>query len=356
MEMPTRLTWSKILFVISVMILIVGIYFFISSGDVGTTGFVVDGDLLGVEVLMGEGVEYENLVNVTRDQALNSLTEGEQIVERMTEESLPFVFMKDKLLEAERVFQQAEYADILRGNVVASVDEKLEAEDALRLVNWEDVTYDNVIVYINQIKERRDEIFVIYDSLIATKISLMVKGGLNVPITGMVSLAEGVNESTGEEVFISDSIEGVDIETKELFDEASDAFYDDREDAGDLLLELREHLEAERLESATANVLKNNLVNFVKNNWVIILMFLVVLGSIVYVIYKNIFYRNLGENIKKMKLERRVVLQLIKKVQRERFKENKISELVYKIRMKKYKNQLMIIKRRLPVLEARLQS
>lgn len=58
--------------------------------------------------------------------------------------------------------------------------------------------------------------------------------------------------------------------------------------------------------------------------------------------------------IKKMKIERRVLVDLMKKTQIERFKENKISELVYNIRMKKYKEKLQNIKQELPVLEKRI--
>jgi len=52
------------------------------------------------------------------------------------------------------------------------------------------------------------------------------------------------------------------------------------------------------------------------------------------VIYKNVASRGLKEKIKKMKIERKAVFGLIKKTQQERFKDNKISELIYKIRMK----------------------
>ena len=55
-----------------------------------------------------------------------------------------------------------------------------------------------------------------------------------------------------------------------------------------------------------------------------------------------------------MKIERRVLVDLMKKTQIERFKENKISELVYNIRMKKYKEKLQNIKQELPVLEKRI--
>lgn len=60
--------------------------------------------------------------------------------------------------------------------------------------------------------------------------------------------------------------------------------------------------------------------------------------------------------IKKMKAEQKVLLSLMKKAQTERFKQNKISELVYNIRMKKYREKLDHIKEELPVLETRVRK
>ena len=57
-----------------------------------------------------------------------------------------------------------------------------------------------------------------------------------------------------------------------------------------------------------------------------------------------------------MKIEEQVLANLMKKAQVERFKENKISGLVYNIRMKKYEEKLNDIKQELPVLEARVKK
>lgn len=345
----------KFLVIISVIVLVVGIYYsFFGEGDAGVTGFVIDEGFL--DDFLVNGSKYENLVGITKGQALDSLVEAEEIVNEMIGNSLPSIFMNDKLLEAKRVFEQAEYATILRGETNASEAEELKAKEALRLLDWENTTYDDVIIYTNQIKKRRDRTFVLYDSLIATKISLLREGGVDPSITGMVTLTESVNESTGEKTFILDPLENVDEETKELFDEVTVAFYEDRDDAIDLLVELKEHLEVKRLESATANVLKNNLASFMKRHWVAVLAFLLILAGVIYVVYKNITYRELKEKIEKMEVEKDAILQLVKRLQRERFKENKISELVYKIRMKKYKSRLLIIKSSVPVLKLKLEK
>ena len=57
-----------------------------------------------------------------------------------------------------------------------------------------------------------------------------------------------------------------------------------------------------------------------------------------------------------MKIQEQVLNDLMKKAQIERFKENKLSGLVYNIRFKKYKEKLQTIKETMPVLEEKLSE
>jgi hypothetical protein len=356
MMLSSKITHTRKLIMIIVILLVLagGIYYFISKNrEAKFTGLAVE-DSFDISILIGDG-QYEILTNVTKEEAMKNLRESERILEEIIENNLPFIFMNDTLLEAKRVFAQAEYAEILREEVDSSIAEKIEAKKALQLLDWEDIIYDDVIIYTNQIKQRRDKLFAIYDSLLSAKISLVKSEDLKISITGEVVLTEGVNESTGENIFLPDSLR-YDGETKELFNEASIAFYEDREDAGDSLIELRQHLEAQRLEAARSNTLKNTLSGFVQRNWYFILLFGMILGVVMFLTYKNINSRVLKNDIQKMKSKRSAILRLIKKLQQERFKENKIPEVVYDVRLKKYKEKLSEIKEKLPVLESRLNK
>jgi hypothetical protein len=450
--------YLKTIIAIFVIALVAGAFYFIlGAGNNNLTGFVVG----------------ENLINVSREQALDSLAKSEQIIEKMIEMELPFVFMNDTLLKAKKTFEQVEYATILKGEINASATERSEAQKALRLLDWEDITYDSVIIYTNQIKEREDRIFTLYDSLIAIQISLGGEGDLeayaaleesfkkitretcagekcdlpaqlfdisfslddweiqntselfavvifenfgteatpanltftildqdesevyreNISIVvetekvviweyeGLRELPEAkytailetlydvdvrdkftqrfeITKEEGEgllekKVSVLGSGTDLDEETKELFEQVTRAFYEDREDTEELLVELKEHIEAKNLESATSNVLKSN---FMKRNWWWVLILFMTAGAVSYMVYKNVASRKLKEKIAKMKLEKQTILELMKKLQQERFKENNISDLVYKIRMKKYKDRLTTIKRMLPVVEASYKS
>ena len=57
-----------------------------------------------------------------------------------------------------------------------------------------------------------------------------------------------------------------------------------------------------------------------------------------------------------MKVERNVIDGLIKKIQEDRFRDNKISGLVYNIRLAKYNEKVNEINDQLPVLEERLSK
>jgi len=57
-----------------------------------------------------------------------------------------------------------------------------------------------------------------------------------------------------------------------------------------------------------------------------------------------------------MHVESKVIVNLIRTAQNERFNENKLSGLVYEIRIKKYNERLQEIKRELPGLEKRYRE
>ncbi|MCH8945757.1 MAG: hypothetical protein IIA85_02450 [Nanoarchaeota archaeon] len=166
-----------------------------------------------------EGNGSLSLFNATEEQALDSLLESEKMIEKMIENDFPISFMEDTLLIAEKVFEQAKYAEILRGEVNASKAEKLEAQTKLQLIDWEEINYEDVIFYIDQIKEREDRILTLYDSIITAKITLLRDEDLEKTITGNVILLESTVETIEEAFFLPALAEGIDEETKRLFNE-----------------------------------------------------------------------------------------------------------------------------------------
>jgi len=235
--------------------------------------------------------------------------------------------MNDSLIEARKVFQQAIYSEILRGDVNSTEQEKLEAQRALSIIDWRKISYADVLVYTGDIKNRREKAFLLADGITIEENKISLK----------------------DNSFLSN-------ETKQILENAKIAFYEDRyNDAENLIGEFRNVLEQEKAESSNLLGIREGGKNFFQRYWIylIILLIIFVIGG--YFVYKKFEKRLIKIKIKKMKTEEEILVRLMKKSQEDRFKKNAISGLVYNIRMKKYQERLQEIKQELPVLELRIQ-
>lgn len=261
-------------------------------------------------------------------QAELEITNSEKIISEMESFGFTTIYVNDLLLESKRSLEQVNYAEILRGNLETSLREKKEAEDALQLINWEELSYDDVLIYTDQIKERRDQAFEISDKLFAFELKL------------------SAHEDRGDNIAI----------TKNLFEEAKTEFYEDRyEESISKLSEAESILEEQMLSDASSNIISRSPQVF-KQYGLFIISFLAALIILGLLFYSQIKRRIIKNKIKKMKAEQPVLKKLIVKAQKERFKQNKISGLVYNTRIKKYQDRLNKIKEELPVLESSLKK
>jgi hypothetical protein len=326
---------GELVIILGSIILVIGLGYAINNiqGDgIGLTGFAVLNSTFDDN---GSGNNYEinNRSTVaTEEQVLEAIDESYRIMAEMTKNNFSIVYMNDTLLEAKRVLEQVYFAEILRNEVNATKEEKKEASQALQLVDLESLTYSDVIVYTDEIKNRKKQAFILFDSISAVKITI-------------------------EEYYDGD-IKKIDSkESIKLLIDAENAFLEDRyDDAENLLIQSREELELEKSESTTLNTVRKNTKNFIQRNWIYILLVLVALGTMGYYLNKKIEKSLLRKKIKKMRTESKVLLDLMKKAQIERYKENKISALVYNTRIEKYKERLQEIKEKLPVFKSRLNK
>jgi hypothetical protein len=300
--------------------------------------FSIQGNLQGDKIITSFAIS-NNPTNATDEQneknittatteltALNAINESEDIIKIMQENNFSVVYMNDMLAEAKRIFQQAEYADMLRGAGNFSQEDRAKAIDALKLINWKNLNYSSVLVYTDNIKSRKEQAFSIYDSVNALNASI--------------------------EKYKAQGIEINNSET--LLKEANIAFYEDRyDDCQNILTELTNLIETERSSAILSLTLNGS--NFIKKYWLYSLLSLIALCLICFFSYKKIHRANLAKKINKLNVEEKVLSDLIKRTQIERFKENKISSLVYSIRIKEYQEKLNAIKEELPVLKAKLK-
>ena len=308
------------------VLLVLGVAFVIySTSDSDLTGIVGFVSYDNSEI--GDEITEEEIV-VTREIAEDAIEETKLIIEEMQKNNFSIVYINDTLIEAKNVFEQAKYAEILR-DPESTDSKKAEAREALKLVKWKDIDYEDVLTYTNEIKARKERAFIIYDYMLAAEMNLKE------------SEKEGIN--TGA--------------VKEILEQAKIDFYEDRYDEAEALLEeIGSKLELKRRESAIFSGLTRGTKNFFQRYWWQMVIFLIVLGIIGLFSYKRINLKLLKNKIKKMKIERDVLVDLMKKAQVERFKQNKISDFIYQIRMKKYQDKLQQIKEELPALEERAKN
>jgi hypothetical protein len=299
-----------IIVVISIFLVLLASFFIFNQQN--TTGFAIF---------------EENVSIVTEEDALNSISESNNIIKEMQENKFSILYMEDTLLEANRVFEQAKYAEILRGNKNASEEEKANARITLNLIDWKKIDYSNVLIYTDKIKARKIQAFILYDSITA--------------------INESIQKYRKENIQIDDAVK--------LLNDVNIAFYEDRyEDCENFLIELRTLIENKKSQTTILASLGQDGKNFIQRNWILILVLLIFIPSISFFSYKQIRKKLLKKKIKKLKVQQNVLIDLVKKTQIERFKENKIPDLVYNIRMKKYQDKLVEIREELPVLESKL--
>lgn len=314
------------------IILVVGIFLLVYNISPSLLGFAVsDGDVLTNEANLDEGVTF------TREDALQAINESEGIIKDMKESGFAGEYVDDLLLDANRILQQVDYAEIVRENVNATKTEKEEAREVLKLVDWEGVGYEDVLTYTEGIKESRELAFF---------------------VTDLISIQESIlgakRDSSGE--IISFDVEGVDLERfRTLFNGVEEAIAESRyQEAKFLVEELKEETDQRRSEALTSFATIKSAQGFIRRYWVLLLVIIIVLGAGGFFSYKTINRKRLEKRIKNMKNETIILRDLTKKAQIERFKKKTISAMVYDIKIKKYEARLNKIKQELPVLENRL--
>jgi hypothetical protein len=258
----------------------------------------------------------------TRQDALLALNSSELIILEMEASNISSEYMKDALIEARMVFEQASYAQILRGEVSSTAKELKEAEDALRLVRWSNITYADVLPYAEKIRARKTTALLLLDKL---------------------RYEESRNDISSDKA-------------REILAQAKTAFSEERyNDTDQLLKSLDKQIEEDKAQASTISGLQKSASTFFETYWQYILLSLLLLAVIGYWVSRRIAKASLEKAILRMKSEETATKELIVKTQEERYKSNKISGMVYNIRMKAYREKIEEINEELPVLKEKLK-
>jgi hypothetical protein len=263
----------------------------------------------------------EEISVISKEEASTYLNKINQIIISLEEQDLPTLYIQDKFLEAQRIFNQSYYIEILNDNN-SNATLKKEARDALLLVDWKNINYMDIKVIYNEVEERKNKEIEVNDLITALERRIDEKSQAGLNNTKALSLLVG----------------------------AKTAFKEDRvEEANQLVTNARAEFESETSKRATLAAFSNSLKNFIQKYWFYIIAGLILLFFIIKYLLKRWKIIKLKNLIKKLNSESKVLHELIVGAQMERYKENKISGLVYNMRTKKYNERLQEIEQQLPV-------
>lgn len=261
--------------------------------------------------------------NLTRDEALNSIENAGKDIQEMAGAGFSTAYVNDLLKAAKLALERADFADLIRKNATGSL--AAEARKALEGLNYEGFTYDEVLKIAEQIAQRKKQAYLLSDSIRAVEIRI--------------------------EDFENQKIDAADA--KDIFEDAKLAFQKDRYDETEiLLLKARSVLEEKRAEATTLTAIVESGKSYFERNWVGFVIAFVVIGFLTWFVWKFYRLKSVRGELRRFKVEKNVLVRLMKKAQVERFETAEISESVYEIRVEKYNERLEEIKRKIPVLEA----
>ncbi|MEK6885438.1 MAG: hypothetical protein AABX17_00560 [Nanoarchaeota archaeon] len=284
--------------------------------------------LIGICFSLAFVISAEQDNTFSRDDAVKAINDSQLVIEDMKKNSFSVNYASDLLIEAQRTLQTVDYAEILR-DLNANAALRAEASRALNLVNWKNLNYSAIIEYTDKIIEARDKAFLILDSLTAVNLRIENEKKIGTDTSNVEIIVKQAQES-----FIA-----------ERYDESLS-----------WITNANSELDKVAQEKARLAVFKSFSVNFFQKYW-IYMVIIFILGFILFLFLRGRIKKyNLIKKITHLKAEQQVLTTLMIRTQNERYKENKISGLVYNIRIKKYQERINEIKESLPVLEAKLHD
>ena len=284
--------------------------------------------LIGICFSLAFVISAEQDNTFSRDDAVKAINDSQLVIEDMKKNSFSVNYASDLLIEAQRTLQTVDYAEILR-DLNANAALRAEASRALNLVNWKNLNYSAIIEYTDKIIEARDKAFLILDSLTAVNLRIENEKKIGTDTSNVEIIVKQAQES-----FIA-----------ERYDESLS-----------WITNANSELDKVAQEKARLAVFKSFSVNFFQKYW-IYMVIIFILGFILFLFLRGRIKKyNLIKKITHLKAEQQVLTTLMIRTQNERYKENKISGLVYNIRIKKYQERINEIKESLPGLEAKLHD
>jgi hypothetical protein len=261
---------------------------------------------------------------VTREDALRMIDESRVYMSELSELGYNVSYFQDILEEETKLFERADLADLVRMNKTASLSGTTVR--ALKVLDYGSFGYSDVAEQYQRLKSRYDLSYEISDSIFA--------------LERRISDHSDYAATSGS----SDSL-----------DAAKSAFGEERyEDAASYVQEGNARLDEGIAGASNLRLLAARSRDFVDENKYYMLAALFVLVVFMLLLWSLLARRKLLVEIGKLKAEQKAIKSLMKGIQVQRFQKNLMSKSSYDIRLRKYRERLNEIDRRIPVLESKL--
>lgn len=260
----------------------------------------------------------------TREDALQAIRQAELDIAEMAEAGFSVRSVNDTLLAANRALERADFAELLRTNVTGEVAD--QGRSALEGLDYSGFSYADVFVYTDEIASRKQQAYVLIDSLRAMELKIEEYSTL-------------VDTS----------------EPKALLGEARTAFaYERYGETEQLVSRANTALDLSLAERTAVTVIVNSSKYFLEENWhwLVLASSLALLSG--WLALEQIRLKRAKKKLEMLMSEKRALLRLIKKAQTEHFKKRTMAKSVYDLRMDKYKRRLNQIEHTVPVLRSML--
>ncbi len=265
--------------------------------------------------------------NVNRNIAVSDIALAEAEMIDMVNLGLSVNQINDTILQAKQALNRADFADLVNSGATGELVNK--AKKTLEDLNYTGFTYEDVLVYTNIVHSRKKEALVLIDSVRALELK--------------------IQDAKSQDINI--------IASEDYLNQAKKAFSQERyQETTDLIFKGNSELDKEKSDLAKLNALVKSSQNFVFKHWLQILIILLVLLILIYICFRINKIMKLKRNLRNLKFEVKSLNKLMKNLQEDRYKKCTISEYVYKIRLKKYKERMDYIERTIPVIEAILRK
>lgn len=263
----------------------------------------------------------------TRADAVASMQQAEKDIREMADAGFSVKFVGDTLTAAKQALERADFAELIRRNATGNLAD--EARKALEGLNYEGFNYGEVLKHTQEISLRKQRAYSLSDSIRAAAIRIGDYRSQEI-------------DATAAETFLSDAKLAFE---KERYDEAEV-----------LLLKARSDLEDRRAELSTLNVIVESGKSYFVKNWPAISVAVVAVGLSAWFGWRLSRARRIRNRLRRLRVEKSVLIRLMKKAQVDRYETAEISESIYEIRMEKYNERMEEVKRTLPVLESMLKK